>query len=175
MKILKLLLVIGVITFFASCTEDDNTPSGGLVGTWKVTAVDYSGTSTTSLPGFPTTTATFTGTGTDMDLTITFKENPNEYKTSGDYSINLVSTISGQSYNQVWTNQGFISDGVWERNGNELIITVNSTGETNTSVIEEETDDKLVLSYGETKTETDALSGAVIVTEVEGTYTFEKQ
>lgn len=174
MKIIKLLMVVGVITFFASCTEDDNSPSGGLIGTWKVTALDYSGTSTATIQGFPATTTTFTGTGTDMDLTITFKENPNEYKTAGDYSINLETTTLGQTTTESWSNQKFISDGIWERNGNELNITVNSTGDTSTAIIEEETDDRLVLFYDVTITETDPI-GAIIVSEVEGTYTFKKQ
>ena len=157
---------------FASCSGDDDGPAGvGLVGTWKVTTIDYAGTSTTNSGG-TTFTSDFTGTGYDMDLTISFEENPNEYTTSGDYSIEVQSTLNGQTFTYNWTNQGFVGAGDWERSGDVITVTTD-TGETTTLTVVSETSTELVLAYDEMRTDTQ--QGVTAVYDVQGTYTFERQ
>ena len=128
MKISKFFLLLGVLSLIYSCSDDEASTGAGdsIVGKWKLTAIDYSGTSTTEVAG-QSITAQFTGTGFDMDLDIEFTENPNDYNTSGDYSIHLISEVQGQTIEQDWTNQGFIGAGTWVQDGD--IITVSTSGQ----------------------------------------------
>ena len=172
MKIAKFFLLLGVLSLCYSCSDDEEAAaSDGIVGQWKVTAIDYSGTSTTSVAG-QSFTADFTGTGFDMALDIEFTENPNDYNTSGDYSIKLTTDFMGQTTEIDWTNQGFIGAGTWEQNGN--VITVNTPGQpAQEATIISVDASELVLAWATVQTQMQ--QGVTVTYDVMGTYTFERQ
>src|SRR6187431_867382 len=107
MKITNIFLLSIVVLLF-SCSDDDNTPlptSEGMVVSWQVTAIDYSGTSTTTYEG-ESYKATYTGKGKDMDYTTTFNTDPNTVANEGSYTIELKTTMEGQS-----TTEDYVYDG----------------------------------------------------------------
>lgn len=167
------ILFIG-LSVLASCSDDDtnNSNNVSVVGNWLVTGIDYGGTSSIEVPGEDIITSVFTGTGTDMDLEITFDDNPNNYSTSGDYSVLLDVNTQGITQQQTWTNQGFIGDGTWDRSGNTLTIT-DSSGQENVTTIQTLNETTLVIEWAFINTFTQ--NGAIFVQDVQGTYTFERQ
>lgn len=172
MKIFNLLFTASLFLCLASCSDDDSSePNEGFVGKWEVTGIDYTGTSTTESYG-QTFTVDFVGTGTDLDLEIEFKENPMDYTTSGDYSIELDVDFMGQMTTQTYTNQGFIGAGTWAQVGNTLVVSTEMDGEQIAEIISM-TADVIVLGYDFTITQTQ--NGAVATTNLEGTYTFERE
>ena len=81
MKIFKLFLFTAFISLAVSCSSDDSNPTpssnGNIIGVWKGTTVDYTGTTTTTAQG-QTMTADYVGEAYDVDYTLTFTANPNE-------------------------------------------------------------------------------------------------
>ena len=152
MKILKLTLVLVAFIAFTSCSEDDNgggnDTSGDIVGTWIGTGVDYTGTSETTTMG-QTVSADFVGEAFDINYTLTFSENPNNVVADGSYSIELTTTINGQSSTETVEDLEFLNDGTWERSGNTLTIT--AEGEPGDATIVELTDTTLVLEIVESE------------------------
>ena len=123
MKTTKLLFLSLAVIFF-SCSEDDEPlpTSQGMVGTWTMTAVDYRGTSTTTVMGV-TAKADFTGTGKDISVMSTFNENPNTVATEGSYIIVLTTTSMGQTHTDEVAFEDVITDGTWTLDGRTLTIT----------------------------------------------------
>src|SRR5690349_21529334 len=118
MKIIKLFF-LGIAVLFFSCGSDDEAPLPaieGMVGTWNVTAIDYSGTTTTSAAG-QSIKATFTGKGKDIDYTTTFSVEPNEVVSNGDYVIELKTTVMGQTTTEDYYFDEVLMDGTWELEG----------------------------------------------------------
>ncbi len=148
------------------------TSSDDLVGTWAVTGIDYEGDSETVNQG-TAITSTFVGEGFDMDLVIEFTQNPNEFKTSGDYSIKLTTTSQGQTYETDVTNNGFINDGEWTKSGNEITVTSTLNQEEQTATILELTETTLRIAW-EFSEVTQLQDGSVTVNTM-GEYTFTKQ
>lgn len=153
MKILKLLLFTAFISLTISCSSDDDnqeaTNNGEIVGVWRGTAVDYTGNTTTSGQG-QTIVAEYVGVAYDIDYTLTFTENPQKVISDGSYSIELTTTVYGQSTTQNVEGLEFLSSGDWTVNGNTLSITVDN--ETDDAQIVELTNDTLVLKAVETQT-----------------------
>jgi hypothetical protein len=171
MKTFKLCFLIGLLSTFFSCAKDDSLPTNAILGKWNVTQIEYTGTSSTNVQG-DITTAEFTGSGVDMKLEIEFTENPNEYKASGDYGINLKTEFLGQSFDYSLSNQGFIDSGTWSQEGDQLTVTTKA-GETQTATVTSLTEDVLIITWGTSQTE--ALEGATVTYDIIGLYTFEKQ
>lgn len=153
MKIFKLFLFTAFLTLTISCSKDDDGPSttnnGNIVGVWKGTAVDYTGTTTTSGQG-QNVTADYVGEAYDIDYTLTFTENPKKVISDGSYSIELTTTVNGQSTTQNLEDLTFLESGDWTMNGNTLSITVDN--ETDDATIMELTDSSLVLKAVESQT-----------------------
>lgn len=167
MKIFKLLLFTAFISLTVSCSKDDDKPSqqnnGDIVGVWKGTTVDYSGTTTTSGQG-QTITAEYVGEAYDVDYTLTFTDNPKEVTSEGSYSIELTTTINGQSTTQNLEGLEFLSSGDWSINGNKLVINVNN--DTDEASIVELSDNNLVLKGVENQTLSQGGFTVTSVTEV---------
>jgi len=146
MKIFKLLLFTALISLTISCSKDDDKPSqqnnGDIVGVWKGTTVDYSGTSETSGQG-QNITSTFNGEAYDVNYTLTFTEDPNKVVSDGSYSVELTTTTNGQTVTQNLEGLEFLSSGDWAISGNSLSVTVNN--ETDDMTIVQLSDDTLVL------------------------------
>lgn len=175
MKFLKFLFLATFISTFIACNSDDNDPTPtpeSLAGEWEVTAIDYEGTTSTVVSGFPPVGGTFTGTGFDMDLKITFEEDPNNFTSEGNYSINLETEVSGQTYTSNWENNEFTGSGTWSKDGNMMTFTNAINGETSEAEIMEETDSKL--KFKQSYYNSEVQNGATITHEIEATFTFEK-
>ena len=145
MKFLKLIFFTTLISLTFSCSsDDDNQPAnnGNIVGVWKGTAVDYSGTTTTTAQG-QSVTATYVGEAYDIDYTLTFTDNPKKVVSAGNYSIELTTTVYGQTTTQNIEGLEFLSSGDWSINGNILTITVDN--QTDDTTIVELTNSTLVL------------------------------
>jgi len=174
MKIFKLILFTAFISLTISCSKDDDNSSpsnnGDIVGVWKGTTVDYSGTTTTSGQG-QTITAEYVGEAYDVDYTLTFTENPKKVISDGSYSIVLTTTVNGQSTTQNIEGLEFLSSGDWSINGNTLSITVNN--DTDEAAIVELTDNTMVLRGVETQTITQG--GITVSSNTEVTLSFTKQ
>jgi hypothetical protein len=170
MKITKLLLIsIAVILF--SCSEDDDPipTSEGMVGSWYVTAIDYSGTTTTTASGI-TLRADFTGKGKDMDLTTTFSANPNTVTGEGTYTIVLTTTAGGTTSTDEFLFDEIVTDGTWTLNGKTLMIT--NPGGTQEATIVSQTSTSLTLKVD--INESESASGITVTTKVSGVYTLKK-
>ncbi len=174
MTLSKVSLFFVLICFAFACSKDETPePATGsdLTGSWKVTEIEYAGTSTTTFQGmsFP---SNFTGTGYEMDLIVSFDDEPNTYTSSGDYSIAITSTMQGQTMTYNWTNQEFLDGGSWSLSDREL--TINSqTGTAQKATILELTATTLKLEYN--MVSTTEQNGATVNSDVEGTYTFVRQ
>jgi len=147
MKKLNLLFLAIFTMAIVSCSSDDDNggsnTTGDLLGTWVGQTVNYSGSTVTTFQG-QNITADFVGEGYDVDYTLTFSENPNEVTSNGSYSIELTTTIAGQSTTQNEENIQFLETSDWAREGDQLTITTN--GESTTGTIQELTATSLVLA-----------------------------
>jgi hypothetical protein len=171
MKVTNLLL-LGVAVILFSCGDDDPKPSASqkIVGAWAITAVDYKGTTTSTVQG-STIKTDFSGTGKTMNLTATFGSNPNTVKSEGSYTLAMTSTTSGQTINTEWEFDGIFTDGTWSLNDNALTIT-NANG-TDTATIVELTSTSLKFDLN--TTDSDNTQGMTVTTAVQATYTFKKK
>lgn len=169
---IKLLLLFFISITVLSCSNDDEGGSqvgsdAALIGQWVGTGIDYSGNTVTEFQG-QTINADFVGEAFDIDYTLTFSENPNEVISDGTYSIELTTTILGQSTTETVPNIGFLESGTWVKDGDQLTITNN--GQTTTATIVELTNDTLVISAVEE--ETLSQQGATITSTVNLLATF---
>lgn len=171
MKITKLLLLcIAVILFSCSEDEDPIPTSDAMVGSWTVTALTYSGSTTTTISGV-TLKADFTGTGKDMDLTTTFGLSPNTVTNEGSYTIVLTTTSAGVTSTDEFLFEEIINDGTWALSGKTLSIT--NPGGTQQATILKQT--STTLEIGVNVDESESVSGITITTKVQGVYTFIKK
>lgn len=172
MKLTNLFFVCILVLFF-SCSEDEGSPAlptaEGLIGTWDLTAIDYSGTSATTFEG-NTIKASFTGKGKDIDYTSTFSMDPNTIVSQGSYTIELKTTVAGQTTTEDQEFDDALMNGTWELDGKTLIIT--NDGIAQEAVITKQTDD--VLEAKVNFNESFSLSEMTVSTKVKAIYKFRK-
>lgn len=173
MRIFKLPLLALVLCFMFACTEKEDTPapSNQLKGNWKVTDISYTGNSVTTMDGYSFANS-FIGTGYDLNLNINMDENPNNYTSSGDYSIKVTSEMNGQTFTQNWTNQSFMDAGTWAREADELIFETKSNGSQRSTILELT---NTTLRIGYNSTQTTSQDGTTVTATIVGTYTFTRQ
>lgn len=167
-------VLLAMAVSFVACSEDDNgndPSSDDLIGIWQMESLDYSGTSTTTFGG-QSNTLNYVGEAYDIDLSITFGEDPNEYKTSGGYTIRLTYEFGGQTIEENVPIEGFLDNGTWERNGNTLTV-VNGNGEPGEGTIVSVDANSLIMSSTEMETTTD--QGVTTEVDVESIITFSRQ
>lgn len=171
MNFLRLPAIILLCLFLTCCSEDDEPDSSAdaLLGTWSLTGLEYSGSSSTPGPSGVLTT-NFTGEGYDMDLTVEFSANPNTFTTAGDYGIRLEVEILGQSNTLELPNQSFFNGGSWSREDDKLTLTLQDNVEQEATILE--------LNESTMRMSVD-VSGMVVsvgtIDEMEGTFIFTKQ
>ncbi|MGB1205079.1 MAG: hypothetical protein ACPG5B_05500 [Chitinophagales bacterium] len=181
-RLTQLFFVAVLCSFLFACEDDTPTPddntndtttitSHELVGAWDLASIEYEGTITSEAPGFPASVTSFTGTGTDMSLMLDFSEDPNDYTSSGNYSVEVAVESFGQIITETWVNESFIGDGTWAEADN--ILTVTNSGGEQTATIEELTDTQLIVAFG--YSDVTVLAGVTTTQDVQGTYTFTKQ
>jgi hypothetical protein len=171
MKITKLLMLVAAVILFSCGKDDDPKPgSDSLVGTWAITALNYEGTSTTSVQGV-SVTANFTGTGKDMNLKTTFGKDPNTVTNQGSYTIVLTTSTQGQTVTEEYTYDEVITNGTWALNGSKITVTT-ADGPQEATIVEQ-TASTLKLKVEENESETQ--QGVTVAVVIKGTYTFQKQ
>ncbi|WP_299099724.1 hypothetical protein [uncultured Winogradskyella sp.] len=174
MKKLKFTFIMCLSIFMMSCSSDDdsnNTLSEDfLLGTWIGVDLEYSGTTEFEYLGIPITTQ-FVGDAYDIDYSISFMDDPNEFTTDGTYSIELSTTVLGET--QVENIEGlmFLSDGNWSLSGNELTIVNQGVASVGTLTIL--SNDLLELNVVEMQTT--VLDGIEYVVTVNSVSTFERE
>lgn len=133
-KILFPTLLVLVALFNSACNNDGNAAANNIAGNWNLTNLYYTGTTSTTIPGLPPITASFVGEGQNYNATLTFTESPNEFTSTGDYDVQLTTTVTGNPVPQVTTvqNQNFLSQGTWTISGNQITLTAD-TGEVSTA------------------------------------------
>jgi len=157
MKNFKLFLFISLISLTFSCSKDEENPtptnSGEIIGVWKGTTVNYTGSSTTTVQG-QSTIADYIGEGYDVNYTLTFIENTKKFVSDGSFSIELTGTVNGQTFTQNVENQELIPSGDWSVNGKTLSFIIDN--ETDDATIVELTNNTLILNLVKTETNTDS-------------------
>ncbi|WP_033962077.1 lipocalin family protein [Psychroserpens jangbogonensis] len=144
-------LFIALTLVLTACSSDDNDNSndpgdvnGELIGIWDAVDVLYSGDTVIEVAG-QTIVTDFVGESYDVDFTLEFSENPNEFVSEGQYSVELTSTTLGQEQVFDVPNLEFVGDGTWTRDGSQL--TTVSNGDEGTMTILELTNTTLRLRY----------------------------
>ncbi|WP_215226183.1 lipocalin-like domain-containing protein [Echinicola shivajiensis] len=172
MKYFTKLLLFAFVVFLFSCTNDE-TPSSdnSVVGTWDLTGMVYTGTSTTTFEEmeFP---SSFEGMATDMDCSLEFKDSPQTFVSEGSYTINLKTEIFGQVSEYNLRMEGFMESGPYELKDGQLIVTP-SDGVPDAAKIVSLTDNEMVLTYAETMEQ--SMDGAVNSTTIDGIFTFRRK
>ncbi|MFY0599708.1 MAG: lipocalin family protein [Cyclobacteriaceae bacterium] len=171
---LSLILVLSIILTTSSCSEDEPEKASSnedLVGEWSLVNMEYSGTSSVESQGSVFETS-FDGKGYDMDLTLTFTTDPNEYISSGSYSIALTIESQGQTSTADWENQDFIAPGTWQISGNQLIVD-SEIGGKQTVTISELNESSFKMEWEVDNSYSSA--GANVTQLVVGAYSFEKK
>ena len=96
MKILKLLILTLSLTFFVSCSDDDEntTPvdQETLIGTWEMIALNVNTDIRGTFGEVPITSSTSSG-GENFDYTIVFTETT--YTATGSYDVVTTGTVNG--------------------------------------------------------------------------------
>ena len=171
MKITKLLLsCLTVILLSCSEDEDPKPTTDGMIGSWKITTLDYNGSTTTTAQG-ASIKADFTGAGKNMNLVTTFKASPNTVASEGSYTVVLKTTYMGQTMTEEYDMEDVIGEGTWTLNGNTLTVT--SGSDSQTATILEQTSTTLKFKSEVNESETD--QGITVTTKLEAIYTFTKQ
>ncbi len=171
MKITKPFL-LGLAVIFLSCGEDDDPlpTSQGMLGAWAMTAVDYTGTSTTTALG-NSIKVDYAGTGKDMNLTTTFTENPNTVTSEGNYIIVLKTTAQGQTSTAEYPFDEVVTDGTWTLTGNTLTVTDSNGAQKATILSQTSTTFKMRMDVKESESSL----GITVSTDIHITYTFERK
>ncbi|MEM6264843.1 MAG: hypothetical protein AAGI38_20185 [Bacteroidota bacterium] len=162
MKIYRVLfmMLLASVVFVAGCNNDDdddpttnmgtgNGDPNSIVGVWTLTGLDYTGTSTTSGPGFTPTTTSFVGVGFNINSNLEFKENPNEFVSQGGYSVRLTNTVLSQTFTQEIPDINYVGNGTYVRNGNMLTIlsSAGGAGGAQAGEIQKLTADSMILRW----------------------------
>ena len=145
---IKLFLFVLSVSILSSCSDSSNSvdvTADDLLGVWNLTDINGQGTSTTTFNG-QTITADVTTTGRDYDFTTEFTANPNTVSGTGSYIGISTATFAGQTVTeeQLLSSIAGLDSGTWSLNGN--IITVEVGGETSEMIVEEVTNNLLVLT-----------------------------
>ena len=124
MKQFKIFFLITFAIIFSACSSDDDSNSSSnidLIGAWQGISVDYESTSTISAQGQNLIT-NCEGEGFDLNFQITFSDNPNEYVSTGAFSVTLICMALGQTFEQTSDDISILGDGTWRLENNVLFL-----------------------------------------------------
>ena len=122
MKIQSKLYLFGILLFIAtSCNKDDNPViTGSIVGQWRMTDIHADdGVSEITFLG-QMETGTYTFHGTDYNTSTTFTENPNEFSSTGSYTVIADYVFQGLHEHDSLNVYAYPGTGSWSINGNKL-------------------------------------------------------
>ena len=166
MKVLKFVSVFCLTILFISCSSDDSSPidtnaqADDLTAIWNLNEITQEGTITTDVQGVPVQ-STFTSFGKDINAQVEFKQNPNNFTSSGSYTSVVTISLLGQSNTQEVSVpiDDFLNQGTWSLNNG--VMTISQNGETveanvieltNTSLKLELEDERVIVEQGFTNT-----------------------
>lgn len=124
-KFYSLFTVIFIAFNFLSCSDsDDNFDvlKEDLLGEWTMTAVNYSGTSTSTLQQGNPVEVFISGEGKNINSEMTFTDNPKRVFTSGSYELELTATSLGFSDTETLSINDFQEEASWSLDGNILTV-----------------------------------------------------
>ncbi len=117
------LLIFAFLITITSCSDDENPAdlSGDIVGRWIATDIEFTGSGS-----FETASETINysvdGQPVNLDHALTFTASPNEVVSEGGFSLEVTSTINGQTESETVDGESLVETGNWEQNGNILTI-----------------------------------------------------
>lgn len=169
MYFLFAVVALGIV--FNGCKKDDEASPGSIPGTWKMTDLHAdNGVSTTTLLG-QEISYTYSFHGKDYNTFTTFTENPNEFTSTGSYTIVTTINFQGQMSTTETPADVFSGTGTWTISGNTL--TQGFAGASADFEILELSDSKLRLKQDQDVTFDD--NGSVVHNTATIYSTFEKQ
>lgn len=163
-NIKKILLLLVTSILLVNCGSDDDSIqiTGDIAGIWNAVSVDYTGTTVTEASGV-SITADYVGEGYDVDFTLTISEDPNVIEGEGEYSIELTTTVQGQTFTQFEEDLELLDDpGSWTMSGDTL--TMIADGVATDFTITELTESSLIIEA--TEEEDFSQSGTSITTTI---------
>ncbi len=116
-----LFLVQSLLMLSCSSDDDGTDTSASIVGKWIATDVEFSGSTTATGQG-QSINATFSSEPVDLNHTLTFTESPNEVVSEGGFSLEITSSLNGQTEIETLEGESLVETGGWEQNGNQLTI-----------------------------------------------------
>ncbi|MFC5047143.1 hypothetical protein ACFSTE_11810 [Aquimarina hainanensis] len=174
-KTIFFLLIIPFLAFTSCSSDDDNATDNEslLTGKWRLTAFSVTnGKSITTAQG-ATLTTDFTSEGKDFSTEVIFTKIPKIAASTGKYTAVTTTTVEGQTSTTDVTGVNFDLVGLWEIQGNKLIVEDPNSHEKQSTTITELTSTKLsfTIDYKDT------VNNAGVTTEASGTanYTFTKK
>ncbi|NJN24966.1 MAG: hypothetical protein HC819_02770 [Cyclobacteriaceae bacterium] len=120
----KILTLLSIAILVFSCSKDDEKPSIDetlLPGTWEILDLDYTGTTTTTAMGI-SVGSTFVGTIVENTVEINITSDPNEFTSSGSYTMDVKSTSMGQTVTTQIIVPYMIQDGNWTIEGDKFKV-----------------------------------------------------
>lgn len=152
MKLLKIAALCFCVVFIQSCGEDESIEpfeSADLVGTWNMTDFDTSGTISYTIEGVPIPVQ-IDGTGKDIDAFVEFTEDPNQFTSSGSYTIVLTTSGTGfaPEISETTVDQLF-SNGAWSLGQSKLVLSTVGEASQDLEVLTL-TESELTLQFEET-------------------------
>lgn len=130
MRLSRIILVLTIGLLITSCTEDnDSIEVDGLelVGEWQGETVNYTGTTTTEIQGVALVSE-FEGIGYDVNYVININNDLTQITSNGSYSIELTTSVQGQSFTVNEENLTFEGAGTIILAGDEITFNDGSVG-----------------------------------------------
>lgn len=171
MKFLKITFLLVAVGLLFSCKEEENPlVNDGIAGVWKVSGIEYSGVTTAIIEGEELKN-TYRGVGSDMNLTLQMKESPNEYVSSGGYTITLYLDYAGQEMDIPVVIDGFMGSGIWRLDGDVLTVTQADQTVQSCKIVSLE-EEELVIDFSESIVQN--YMGVVVNNIIDGTVHFKR-
>ena len=178
MKKFYSLLLIGFLLSSISCSKDDdnsdNKENTSLAGEWQMEEFQYNGT-TTVKQGDMMDESSYIGTAKDIDVTMTFNESEKTWESSGNYVLELVTKVNGETQTSTEPYSNISGSGTFTVDGPTLKLGYdNQAGgfEIDEATISILTENELLLEFE--YSETSMVSGYEVSLVVEGSQRFSR-
>lgn len=166
-----LLICVSLIVFYCKEDEKPSFDESMVVGEWEAMSLDYSGTTSTTFLGF-TIGSTYTGEMLESDMVVEFTKEPNQFLTTGSYTVKLTTTIEGVSETEEIELPNIFFPGTWKLEGGNKMIVTSAGADPQEATIEQLDATTMVISTTVTQTTED--SGFTITNETHAKYQLKK-
>ncbi len=121
MKIAQIsLLFLCTTLFLVSCKKDDDTVSGEIAGEWKLSEFKCDNCKTTLDAEGQNTFFTSKFSGKNFNAFTTFTENPNQFNSTGEYTLVTTTTVAGFDTTTEIEVDAFQDTGTWSISGDKI-------------------------------------------------------